>query len=315
MSYIHFIGIDVSKDVFDAGCHGIPHRSARFTNDPAGYAAFAAAYADLLPTALVVLEATGGYEMALLAFLAHRKMPVHQAHPLQAKHFIRSLGQKGKTDRLDAGALARYGAERHASLALWSPPEAVQQELADLQTRRGDLIAMRVAEQTRRQHPRYRALTASIDTVLATIKAEIEDIEARIAALVAAAPVLAAKRAIMTAISGIGQQTAHALLATMPELGTMNRRQAASLAGLAPHPKDSGTTHGYRSTSGGRQEVRKALFMAAMSAIRAKNGQKEFYQRLIKNGKKPMVAITAVMRKLITIINAKIRDAERSTTW
>jgi transposase len=309
MSYIHFIGIDVSKDVFDAGCHGTPHRSARFPNDASGFAAFAAAYADLLPTALVVLEATGGYETALLTDLANRKIPVHQAHPLQAKHFIRSLGRHGKTDRLDALALARYGAERHASLPLWSPPEASQQELADLQTRRGDLIAMRVAEQTRRQHPRYRDLTASIDTMLATIRAELQAIEARIAALVTAAPGLATKRAIMTTVSGVGQQTAHALLAAMPELGTMNRRQAASLAGLAPHPKDSGMTKGYRPTSGGRQDVRKALFMAAMSAIRAKKGQKDFYQRLIQNGKKPMVALTAVMRKIITIINAKIRDA------
>ena len=315
MSYIHFIGIDVSKDVFDAVSHGSPHRSARFANDPAGFAAFAAAYADLLPTALVVLEATGGYEMALLTFLAHARQPVHQAHPLQAKHFIRSLGRHGKTDRLDALALARYAAERQASLALWGPPAPAQQELADLQTRRGDLIAMRVAEQTRRQHPRYRALTASIDAILTAIKAEIEAVEARIAALVAASPVLAAKRAIMTAVSGIGQQTAHALLAAMPELGSMNRRQAASLAGLAPHPRDSGTIKGYRSTSGGRQDVRKALFMAAMSAIRARKGQKDFYQRLIQNGKKPMVALTAVMRKLITIINAKIRDAEISTTW
>ncbi len=308
MSYIHFIGIDVSKDVFDAACHDTQHRAQQFPNTPAGFKAFAKAFADLLPTALVVLEATGGYESALLGFLAAKGIAAHRAHPLQAKHFIRSLGNKGKTDKLDAAALARYGAERQQNMALWTPPSPEQQQLASLHARRSDLVIMRVAEQNRLAHPAYRTVAPSVKAMIRAITTEINAIEAKIEAVIKSSAALAQKLAIMTSVKGIGRQTAYTLLATMPELGSMNRKQAASLAGLAPHPKDSGTISRYRPTSGGRQTVRKALFMAALSAIRSHPTLEPFYNTLVKNGKKPMVAIVAVMRKLITIINGKIRD-------
>ena len=315
MSYISFIGIDVSKNVFDVACHDRPHRTAPFANSSTGFKAFAKAFATELAGALVVLEATGGYESALLAFLVKQRVAAHRAHPTQAKHFIRSLGHKGKTDKLDAKALARYGAERHQSLALWTPPTPEQQELQALTSRRTDLVAMRVAEQNRRAHPRYAGLEKSIDKLLRCIRKEIEAIEAKMETLIARAPKLAAKRKIMTAIKGVGARTATTLIAEMPELGTMTRRQAASLAGLAPHPRDSGMSSKYRPTSGGRQAVRQALFMAAMTAIRANEPLKAFFNKLVNNGKKRIVALVATMRKLITIINARLRDATPLTTW
>ncbi|MFZ5931770.1 MAG: transposase [Pseudomonadota bacterium] len=133
-------------------------------------------------------------------------------------------------------------------------------------------------------------------------------LEKHIAALIAQSPALTAKFAVMTSIKGVGPQTAFTLLACMPELGTLTRRQAASLAGVAPHPKDSGKTQGYRATRGGKGNVKRALFMAAMSARNYNPNLKEFFGRLVQNGKKRMVALIAVMRKLITILNAKLRD-------
>ncbi len=312
MSYIYFIGIDVSKEWFDVAVHGAKAaKPQRFQNCGEGFAAFASCFAKLLPHALVVLESTGGYEIELIAALLRDGVSVHRADPRAASYFIRSLGKRGKTDQLDALALARYGAERHASLRLCRVCEASQEELQALLSRRADLVAMRVAEQNRRQHPRYdrfASLKGSLNTMLAVLNAELAELESQITALIEQSPAMTAKYDIMTGVKGIGKQTAFSLLASMPELGTLTRRQAASLAGCAPHPRDSGKTQGYRATRGGRGGVKRSLFMAAMAARRFNLDLRLFYERLIGNGKKPMVAITAIMRKLIVILNAKLRD-------
>lgn len=313
MTCIHFIGIDVSKDWFDAATEGA--KAARFPNDGGGFAAFVERHAHVLPEALVVLESTGGYERALVRDLVSRGVAVHRADPRAASYFIRSLGRRAKTDGLDAAALARYGAERHASLPLCQPHDEIQETLNALLTRRTDLVAMRVAERNRLQHPNYARLQASVNAVLVTLDAEISHLESRIDALIEQSPQHAARRDVMTAVKGVGRQTAITLLACMPELGTLTRRQAASLAGCAPHPKDSGKTAGYRRTWGGRATVKRALFMAALAARCHNKDLRDFYNRLILNGKKPIVAITAIMRKIITILNAKIRDAQPDRTW
>ena len=315
MTLLHFIGIDVSKEWIDVAVHAAATKPKRFTNDRAGFDALAGEAAYNLPASLVVLESTGGYETALVADLLARNVAVHRADPLTAKHFLRSLRLRGKTDALDAAALARYGAERHAELARVAPTDAAQRLLADLSARRDDLVAMRVMEQQRLQHPRYAALTATITPMLAAIAQQIEAIEARMEALVKDSAPLKAKYEVLAAVKGVGPRTALTLLAAMPELGALTRRQAAALAGCAPHPKDSGQRHAYRATGGGRALVKRALYMAALSASRSNPTLKEFYERLIKNGKKPMVALTAVMRKLITILNAKLRDANLQTSW
>lgn len=315
MTYTHFIGIDISKDYFDAACFGAAAKPSRFPNGGEGFAAFMKAFEAELPNALVVLEATGGYEIAVLDALLKAGVGVHRADPLTAKHFIRSLGKRAKTDRLDALALARYGAERYEHLPLFTIKNEAQQELNILLTRRQDLVVMRGAEQTRLRHPRYGRVKKSLTAMLKALDRQIQAIEAEIEALVENSKKLAAAIDLMTAVTGVGRKTALIVAGLMPELGSLTRRQAASLAGCAPHAKDSGKTKGYRSTQGGRGPVKRALFMAAMSARRHHKTLRPFYERLIENGKKKMVAITAVMRKLVTILNAIIRDAKLQTSW
>lgn len=315
MTLIHFVGIDISKNHFDMACADAPAKVERFANDAAGIDRFLQTFAAHLPDALVVMESTGGYETALLTRLVAAGIRVHRADPLTAKHFIRSLGKRAKTDRLDAAALARYAQERHSHLPLFVLKSEAQQRLAALMTRRADLLAMRVAETNRLKHPGYRSLAASVEAVLAMLAHQIEEIETAMADLIAADAALTRKVAVMTAFKGVGFQTAATLAAALPELGTLSAKQAASLAGCAPHARDSGTRQGYRRTWGGRQNVKRCLFLAAMAARRHNPQLRTFYERLVANGKKPIVAITALMRKIVVILNAKIRDDQIQTTW
>ena len=288
MHYTQFVGIDVSKAWLEvAVCDEKGDRAAkteRYHNGREGWAALSRRLADRWGETLVVLESTGGYEAALLAYLLAEGVAVHRADPLTAKHFLRSL-QRAKTDALDAAALAA------------------------LLARRSDLVELRAAEQTRRQHPRYAALQDSVQAVLRTLDREIAKIEARMRALVQESCALRTRCDVIESVKGVAEKTAWTLLAAMPELGALTRRQAASLAGCAPHPRDSGQRQGYRRTGGGREPVKRALFLACWSAVRYNPRLKEFYDRLRQNGKKPMVALVAAMRKLITILNAKLRDA------
>jgi len=158
MNYVHFIGIDVSKEWFDVAVHASAAKPQRSQNCGEGFAAMMQHYAAVLPETLVVLESTGGYESALIATLLQARIGVHRADPLTAKHFIRSLGKRAKTDQLDARALARYGYERQHVLTLCRIPDPAQAMLSLLLARRADLVAMRIAEQTRRQHPNYAML-------------------------------------------------------------------------------------------------------------------------------------------------------------
>lgn len=314
MTYIHFIGIDVSKDWLDVVIYAKATKPQRFQNNSEGFAVFAAQYGEQIQHALLVLESTGGYETAFITFALLQQWAVHRADPLTAKHFIRSLRLRGKTDMLDAAALARYGAERGHTLPCLSIPDADQQELAALASRRSDLMAMHVMEKQRSQHPRYAKLTAYVQPILEAIRHQIVVVETRMKTLVNDSKTLRLKSSILVSVKGVGSQTAISLLAAMPELGKLTRRQAAALAGCAPHPKDSGKSARYRATGGGRATVKQALYMASLSASRFNPTLRDFYDKLIKNGKKPMVALTAVMRKLITILNAKIRDEIYPTT-
>jgi transposase len=214
----------------------------------------------------------------------------------------------GKNDILDSQALARFGAERHAHLPIFVPATQEMQELQTLRMRRNDLIAMRVSEKQRLKHPNYNSLKDSLDKVCDILTQEIMIIDKKIAELIDNNDVLRSKKEILTAFKGVGEQTGNLLLTMCPELGTLTRRQIASLAGVAPHPQESGKYQGYRSTKGGRSEVKKALFMSTLSAKSYNPVLKEFYDRLVTRGKKKMVALTATMRKMIVILNAKVRD-------
>lgn len=299
-----FIGCDVGKAeiiVFDSnnGC------TTRLANAPEALAAFAAG---LDPASLVICETTGGYEAALLDALVGAGRAVHRADARKVKAFIRSLGTLGKTDALDARALARYGQERHDRLSRWQPQERCRDRLHAMVMLRGELVGQRVAFSNRLQAPGADWMKERLRRILHSLQEEIAGLEADIQALIAANEPLARATRTLQGIAGIGPTTATALVALMPELGTLERRCAAALAGLAPHPRQSGKAEGYRRTRGGRPEVRKALFMAALAAVRHNPTLSAFYKRLRDNGKKPLVALTAVMRKLIVIANAKLRD-------
>lgn len=257
---------------------------------------------------LVICEATGGHEGLLLDECQKAGIACHRADTLKLKGFIRSFGTLGKSDAIDATWMAAYGRERWARLALWQAPDEDDKQLQALVRRRADLVALRTAERNRSKAPGAKALAASFKAMLTIIERQIEAIDAAITALVAKARQLSQRVAVCIAMHGIGLISAATLLAQMPELGTLRRRQAAALAGTAPHPNESGASKGYRRQHGGRPQVRTALFMPAMQAARGRGAFAAFYKRLIANGKRPIVAIAATMRKIIVTLNAKLRD-------
>ena len=296
-----FLGCDVGKTsiaVFDSRT-GTPHSLA---NRPDALAAFAAT---LGPDCLVVCEATGGYEDALLA----AGCPAHRADARKVKAFIRSYGILGKSDALDARALARYAQERHPRLARWQAPDPDRERLQALVLTRADLVAQRTACKNRLAAPGVEAVRACLEALHACLDAQIRALDGAIAQPLRPPPRLARAETVLRSIGGLGPTTAAALLALMPELGHLGRRQAAALAGLAPHPRQSGSVQAYQRTRGERPEVKRALFMATLAASRHDPKLRATYQRLIAAGKKPLVALTAVMRKIIVIANARLRDA------
>jgi transposase len=306
MAFLHHppvrcLGVDVAKDSLTAsdGRAGAAH-----ANSPGAIRALLRA----TRPDLVVCEPTGGYELLLLEECLRAGIACHRADTLKLKAFIRSFGTLGKSDAIDAAHIAAYGRERWASLTLWTAPDADARQLQALVRRRGDLVAIRVAEKNRSRAPGARAVAASIRAVLATIERQIDALDAAIAALVATSRSLARRVALCTAMDGIGLISAATLIAQMPQLGSLQRRQAAALAGTAPHPNESGATQGRRSQRGGRPQVRTALFMPALRAAAGKGEFAAFYKRLVDNGKQPIVAIGATMRKIIVTLNARLRD-------
>jgi transposase len=258
----------------------------------------------------VVCEPTGGHELLLLEQCVQAGIACHRADTLKLKSFIRSFGTLGKSDAIDAAKMAAYGQERWRILALWQKPDPEERHLQDLVRRRADLVAIKVAELNRSKAPGAKNLAASFKAMLATVTRQIKAVEAAIAALVARNPSLKRRTAICTAMNGIGPVTAASLIALMPELGALQRRQAAALAGTAPHPNESSTFKGQRRIRGGRPEIRSILFMPALRAAAGKGEFAPFYKRLTTNGKPTMTAIAAVMRKIIVTLNARIRDAQ-----
>lgn len=299
-----FLGCDVGKAslvVFDS----LTGRTSSLPNTPAALSDFTAGLDD---SCLIVCESTGGYEALLLAAALADGRAAHRADGRKVKAFIRSFGTLAKTDTLDARALARYGQERHAHLRHWQAPDPHRDSLQTLVLTRRDLVDQRQACKNRLQAPGAAPVALHLEAVVQCLTAQIKAIEHDVEALIQSKQPLARAIAALRTIAGIGKASAPALLALMPELGHLNRRQVAALAGLAPHPNQSGTADRYRPTRGGRPEVKRVLFMAALVASRHSPALKPFYQRLITNGKKPLLAIAAVMRKLIVIANAVLRD-------
>ena len=302
---VGFIGCDVGKTtivVFDSR----DGRTTDIPNRPQDLASFAKRLDD---SCLVVCEATGGHEATLLDVLVQAGIAAHRADARKVKAFIRSFGTLGKTDAIDARALAEYGQERQTRLPRWQAPDQYRSQLQTLVLTRRDLVAERLACTNRLGAPGAQTVQPYLECLLDCLNAQIKAIELAIEALIRAHKPLATAAKTLRKIAGIGPATAAALIALMPELGRLNRRKAAALAGLAPHPRQSGTTDAYRSTKGGRPEVKRVLFMAALSAAKHNTDLHLFYKKLIANGKKPLVALTAVMRKLVVICNAMLRQS------
>lgn len=254
----------------------------------------------------VICEATGGYERAVVAALHAASIPVSVINPARVRQFARASGELAKTDPIDAAVLTAFGQAFAPAPA--EPRTPVEIKLAALVTRRVQLLELRVAEEQRAATCGDLELRRLFTPWLAQMEKQIAKVEALIAGLLKAQVPLAAQVQRLDDIMGVGRLTAVMVLATLPELGTLNRRQAAALAGLCPYNRDSGQWAGKRCISGGRAEVRRALYMAALSASRSNHLLNPFYDRLIAAGKPAKVALTAVMRKLIVLMNHLLKN-------
>lgn len=299
-----FVGLDVAKDRLDV--HVRPtDETFSCAQDEAALAALVQRVHALSAT-LVVLEATGGYEVAVAAALATAGIPVAVVNPRQIRDFARATGQLAKTDALDARAIALF-AEAIQPAARPLPTEHAQR-LSALVARRRQLIDMLGAESNRRQQARDRHLQRQLDAHIKWLRQALDKLGNDLDDTIRSSPVWRDRENLLTSVPGIGSTTASALIADLPELGCLDRRRIAALAGLAPLNRDSGTLRGRRMIGGGRPTVRRALYMATVAAIRFNPAIARFYHRLVANGRPPKVALTAAMRKLLTILNAVLRD-------
>lgn len=306
--YHNFIGIDISKADFAVSVYG-DKKVSKFANNLEGFEELLEDTPVIAENTLVVLETTGGYEKELLCFLLANNIKVHRANTRIVKHFIKSTGKLGKSDSIDAIGLARYGFERHTSLECYRPHEDKIQKLIKLTLRRQDLKKLLAAEKNRYQAPDQELIKNSHQRAISFLNQEIKDIEILIKNVIKDSEYLTeAKNLLIKEVAGLGETTATSLLALIPELGMLNRKQIASLTGVAPHPYESGQKIGYRKTYGGRQDIRPILFMSALTAARSNGKLGVFYKAMVEKGKKKMVALVALMRKIIVIANAKIRD-------
>jgi transposase len=286
-----------------------------YANTLEGIKEFVKDHEEILAIAFCVLETTGGYERNLLLALRANQWAVHRADTRKVKDFIRSYGTKAKTDALDAKGLARYGYERHQQLDIYEPPNKTDIELFVLVMRKNDLTEMLVAEKNRFKAPNNEMIKQSCQKMIALFSEEIKLITEKINGLIEDTPNLREKRKVLKSVPGIGDAVSCELLVLLPELGMLDRRKIAALVGLAPQANDSGNRRGYRRTGYGRQGVKPKLFLAAMAARNSNSNLKIFYEKLIRAGKKKMVALMALMRKILVIANARIRDFNKEYHW
>jgi transposase len=302
-----FIGIDVAKAQLDVACR--PRDDPwRVPNDEAGIARLVDRLQPLRP-ALIVLEATGGYEAAVVAALATAGLPVVVANPRQVRDFAKATGQLAKTDRLDAAVLALF-AERVRPTPRPLPDEAAQ-ALAALLTRRRQLVEMLTAERNRLLIARP-AIRRDLQQHIRWLERRLAEVDDDLHTAVKASPLWRVKDNLLQSVPGIGPVVSLTLLAELPELGRLSHKAIAALVGVAPLNRDSGTLRGKRLVYGGRASVRVALYMAALVASKWNPVIRAFYERLRRAGKPAKVALTAGMRKLLTILNAIARSG---TTW
>jgi len=303
MDQSHFVGVDVSKDRLDV--HVRPDNIERsLPNDDQGFSALL----DVVqqhPPIIIVLEATGGYERRLVAFLLAHQLPIVVINPKRVRHFAKANGQLAKTDRIDAAMLAHFAEVMQPPVR--NIPDAFLEELRDLLARRRQLLDMIVAEKNR--------LTTARKSIRRQLLEHIQWMEKRLTSLdddldhhIQSSPAWKAKDDLLQSVPSIGPASSRSLLIQLPELGQLNRHQIASLVGVAPFNQDSGRFRGHRRIQGGRTSVRCALYMPTLVAIRHNPLIRAFYQRLVLAGKPKMVALIASMRKLLTVLNCIIKN-------
>jgi transposase len=298
-----YIGIDIAKTQLDVAVRPSgEHRQCR--RDEPGMAALVKELVAEKP-ALIVLEATGGLEVCVVSALLQAELPVVVVNPRQGRDFAKATGRLAKTDRLDADVLAYFG---EASKPTPRPlPSAQQRQLDALIGRRRQLVDMLVAERNRAGIALPKA-QASLERHITWLEAELSDLESELQHLIRQTPAWRERDDLLQSVVGVGMVTSTSLLALLPELGQLSHKQIAALVGVAPFNRDSGQHKGKRMIGGGRAEVRSVLYMATLSATRFNPTIRTFYQRLVAAGKPKKVALVAAMRKLLTMLNAILRD-------
>ena len=297
-----FVGIDVSKAQLDVAVRPTGKRWT-LPYDQTGIEGLIPQIVDLEP-ALVLLEATGGLELPLVAALAAAALPVVVVNPRQVRDFARATGTLAKTDTLDAGVLAHFAdAVRPEVRPL---KDAETQVLNSLTARRHQVMTMLVSENNR-LGTAIGAVSPRIEAHIAWLEQELSDLDKGLRQTLRRSPVWREKDDLLRTVPGVGEQISLTLLANLPELGTLNRRQIAALVGVAPYNRDSGTLRGKRAVWGGRSRVRAVLYMGALVASRHNPAIRDFYQRLLAAGKPKKVALVASMRKLLVILNGMLK--------
>jgi transposase len=299
-----FVGIDVAKDRLDI--HVRPSgESFTVARDGEGLAALVDRLKQIAP-ALVVLEATGGFEITVAAAVGSAGLPLAVVNPRQIRDFARATGKLAKTDSLDAAAIAHFAQAVHPEPR--PLPDAQAQELGELVARRRQVIEMITSESNRGRQLQSKRLKKRIERHLDALQKELTEIENDLDESIRGTPIWRESENLLKSVPGVGNATARTLLADLPELGTLGRKQIAALVGVAPFNRDSGTWRGQRTVWGGRAGVRAALYMAALVASRRNPVIAAFYRHLRSAGKPAKVALTACMRKLLIILNAILRD-------
>lgn len=303
-----YVGIDVSKDWLDVWSAAF-ERTLRVANSPTGWSELLGRLAELGPpcSLIVAFEASGNYERGLRAALIDAGASVHKLNPLRVRLYARSLGRNAKNDRIDARMIARYVqvAETHPEVL-----DPARERLATLVSHRRRLVDEHTAISNQNGLLDLPELKAQNHKRLALLDHQIGQVDALIADALADSPAFTAKLRLLKTLKGVKDVTATTLVALLPELGTLTRRQIAALVGLAPFDHDSGKLAGKRAIAGGRAPVRTALYMAARAAAQSKSPLADFYKRLINDGKTAKVATVALMRKMLVTLNAMLRDQQ-----
>lgn len=303
-----FIGVDIAKDSFEFAVYG-DDRHFNMSNDETGIRQAVEQIQKLSPE-LLVLEATGGYEHPLVAALSIAKLPVVVINPRQVRDFAKATGHLAKTDAIDAAVLAQFAAVIKPDLRPIADADMLL--LKEVVSRRQQLVEILVAERNRLGVAHNPSVKAGIQAHIDWLKKRLDETDGELRKQIEESPLWRAKDDLLRTVPGVGPMTSAALLANLPELGSLNRHQIAALVGVAPFNRDSGRMRGKRSVWGGRSSVKATLYMAALSATKWNPAIKTFYERLCASGKPKKVALTACMRKLLIVLNSMMKN---NTAW